>query len=69
MAANFDFLIIRTSDNFRNSLVVSPDLENLGIAEGSSLLSCIVTELLFYFIFSAAIFTIADFRFHDFKVF
>jgi len=45
MAAIFDFFLIHTSDSLRGSLVVSPDLENMGIAVGISLLSCIETEL------------------------
>jgi len=45
MAAIFNFSLIRTSDSLRGSLVVSPDLENMGIAIGYSLLSCIETEL------------------------
>jgi len=44
MAAIFDFSLIRTSDSLWGSLV-SPDLENMGIAVGISLLSCIETEL------------------------
>jgi len=45
MAAIFDFSLIRTSDSLRSSLVVSPDLENMSIAVGISLISCIETEL------------------------
>jgi len=45
MAAIFDYSLIRTSDSLRGSLVVSPNLENMGIAVGISLLSCIETEL------------------------
>jgi len=45
MAAIVELSLIRTSDSLRGSLVVSPDLENMGIAVGISLLSCIETEL------------------------
>jgi len=45
MAAIFDLSLIRTSDSLRSSLVVSPDLENMGIAVGISLLSCIEAEI------------------------
>jgi len=55
MAAIFDFSFIHTSDSVRGSLVVSPDLENMGIAVGISLLSCIETELRLLSCFSAAI--------------
>jgi len=41
MAAIFDFSFIRTSDSLRSSLVVSPDLENIGIIVGITFLSCI----------------------------
>jgi len=55
MTAIFDFFLIRTSDSLRGSLVVLPDLENMGIAVGISLLSCIETELRLISFFSAAI--------------
>jgi len=45
MAAIFDFSLICTSDSLWGSLVVSTDLENMGIAVGISLLSCIEIEL------------------------
>ena len=44
MAAIFNFSLIRTSGSARSSLVVLPDLENMGMAVGSSLLSCIEAE-------------------------
>jgi len=55
MSAIFDFSLIRTSDSPQGSLVVSPDLENMGIAVGILLLSCIETELRLISFFSAAI--------------
>jgi len=45
MAAIFDLSPIRTSGILRNTSVVLPDLENIGITVGISLLSCILTEL------------------------
>jgi len=45
MAAIFDLSLLRTSDSLRGSLVVSPDLENMGIAVGISLLSCIEVKI------------------------
>jgi len=45
MAAIFDLFPIRTSGILRSTSVVLPNLENLGIAVGISLLSCIVCEL------------------------
>jgi len=45
MAAIFDFSLIRTSDSLWGSLVVSPDLENMGIAVEISLLSSIEAEI------------------------
>jgi len=45
MAAIFDFSLISTFDSLRSSLVVSPDLENMGIAVEISLLSCIEAEI------------------------
>jgi len=45
MAAIFDLFPIRTSGILRSTVVVLPNLENVGIAVGISLLSCIVTEL------------------------
>jgi len=63
MPAIFDFSFIHTSDSLRSSLVVSPDHENMGIAVGISLLSCIETELrLISFLQPSS--WIYDFRFH-----
>jgi len=45
MAAIFDFSQIRTSVILMSTLVVLPDLENIGMAVGISFLSCIKTEI------------------------
>jgi len=63
MAAIFDFPPVRTSDSLRGSFVVSPDLENMDIAVGISLLSCIVTELRLIPFFQTPSW-ISVFRFH-----
>jgi len=44
MAAICDFSLFRTSEILRSSLIGLPDLENMGIAVGISLLSCIEAE-------------------------
>jgi len=63
MTAIFDFFLIRTSDSLWSSLVVSSNLENMGIAVEISLLSCIETELrLISFLQPPS--WISDFRFH-----
>jgi len=67
MAAIFDFSLICTSDSLRSSLIVSSDLENMGIAVGISLLLCIDTELRLISFFQPPSW-ISDFRFHP-KVF
>ena len=41
----FDFRHARTSDSIPTSLSVLPDSENMGIAVGISLLSCIEAEI------------------------
>jgi len=63
MAAIFDFSIVRTSDSLRGSLIVSSDLENMGIDVGISFLSCIETELRLISFFQLPCW-ISDFRFH-----
>jgi len=55
MAAIFDLSLISKSDCLRGSLIVSPNLENIGIAVEISFLSCIETELRLNSFFSAAI--------------
>jgi len=45
MAAIFDLTPVRTSGILRSTSVVLPDLENIGIAVGSSLLSCMEAEI------------------------
>jgi len=45
MAAIFDLSPIRTSGILRSTSVVLPDLENIGIAVGNSLLSCTEAEI------------------------
>jgi len=45
MAAIFDFSLFRTSGILRSSLIGLSDLENMGIAVGISLLSCIEAEI------------------------
>jgi len=59
----FDLSLIRTSDCLSGSLVVSPDLKNMGIAVGISLLSYIETELRLISFFQPPS-QISDFRFH-----
>ena len=41
----FDSQLIHTSGGLRSGLVVLPDRENMGIAVGISLLSCIEAEI------------------------
>jgi len=45
MEAIFDFSLIRTSDSLRSCLVVSPYLENMGIAVGILLLLCLEAKI------------------------
>jgi len=45
MTAIFDLSPIRTSDILRSTSVVLSDLENIGIAVGISLLSCMEAEI------------------------
>jgi len=45
MAASFDFSQIQTSVILMSTLVVLPDLENMGIAVGISFISCIEAEI------------------------
>ena len=45
MAAIFNFPVALTSDNIHNSLTVLLDPENVGVAAGMSLLSCIQDEI------------------------
>jgi len=45
MAAIFDIRHTQTSDYIRTSLVVLPDPENMSLAVGISLLSCIRAEI------------------------
>jgi hypothetical protein len=40
IAVIFNFSLIRTSDRVRGSLIVLPDLENMSVAVGLSMLSC-----------------------------
>jgi len=54
MAAIFDFSLFHTTGILLSSLIGLPDLENIGIAVGISLLSCIETELRLISFFSAA---------------
>ena len=58
MTAIFDFRQTRTSDSIPISLSVLLNPENMGIAVGISLLSCIEAEILchIYFRLQAAIF-------------
>jgi len=63
MAAIFDFSFFQTWDIIRISLIGLADLENMGIAVGISLLSCIETELrLISFLQPPS--WISDFRYH-----
>ena len=50
MAAIFDLPHTPMSESVRTSSVVLADLENVGVAFGISLLSCIEAEMLCYFI-------------------
>jgi len=63
MAAIFDFSLIRTSDFLRGNLFVSSDHENMGIAVGILLISCIETELRLISFFQPPSWS-SDFRFH-----
>ena len=45
MAAIFHFRHIQMSDSIHTSLSVLPDPENMGIAAGISLLSCVGVEI------------------------
>jgi hypothetical protein len=45
LAAIFDISLIRTWGSVRGSLVVLPDLENMGLAVGISFLLCIEAEI------------------------
>jgi len=45
MAAIFDVRYTQTSEYIHTSLVVLPDPENMGVAVGISLLSCIPAEI------------------------
>ena len=45
LAAIFDFQLIRTSDSVRGSLVVLPDLKNMGMTLGILLLTRIEAEI------------------------
>ena len=52
MAAIFDFQHIQTSDSIPTCLFVLPDTENMGIAVGILLQSCIEAEILVITFFS-----------------
>jgi hypothetical protein len=45
MAAIFNFSLIRTSGSVRGSLVMLPDLANMDMAVGISMLSCIQADI------------------------
>jgi hypothetical protein len=45
MAAIFNFSLIRTSGSVRGSLVVLPDLKNMSMAVGLSMLSCTQADI------------------------
>jgi len=63
MAAIFDFSFFQTWDIIRSSLIGLPDLKNMCIAVGISLLMCLKTELrLISFLQLPS--WISDFRFH-----
>ena len=62
MAAIFDFRHTRTSESIPTSFNVLPDPENIGIAVGISLLSCIEADIIVVSFLLRLMATIFDFR-------
>ena len=63
MAAILDLRHIQTSGSLLTGIIVLPDQENMGIAVGILLLSCIIAEIRVTTLFQPPSW-ISDFRFH-----